>query len=223
MAKKQYLVLGLGIFGSTVAKTLSEYGHEVLAVDQDITCVDRIAPMVSQAVQADMTNIEQLRVIGAGEFDVAIIGTGSDLENTLLAVLNLRELGVPYIVAKAKNKTAMKILETMGVDRVVRPEKEIGERTAKSLLSYNISDLVAVDDKYSIVELIVPKEWVGKSLRQLELRSQFGINVIGIRGAHEKTTDVAFAPEFILKPEDHLLVIAETIVLERLDHEISKK
>lgn len=223
MAKKQYLVLGLGIFGSTVAKTLSEYGHEVLAVDQDITCVDRIAPMVSQAVQADMTNIEQLRVIGAGEFDVAIIGTGSDLENTLLAVLNLRELGVPYIVAKAKNKTAMKILETMGVDRVVRPEKEIGERTAKSLLSYNISDLVAVDDKYSIVELIAPKEWVGKSLRQLELRSQFGINVIGIRGAHEKTTDVAFSPEFILKPEDHLLVIAETIVLERLDHEISKK
>lgn len=223
MANKQYLVLGLGIFGSTVAKTLSEYGHEVLAVDQDITCVDRVAPMVSQAVQADMTNIEQLRVIGAGEFDVAIIGTGSDLENTLLAVLNLRELGVPYIVAKAKNKTAMKILETMGVDRVVRPEKEIGERVAKSLLSYNISDLISVDDKYSIVELIAPKAWIGRSLRQLELRSQYGINVIGIRSAHEKTTDVAFTPEFVLKQDDHLLVIAETVVLERLDHDISKK
>ena len=223
MAKKQYIVLGLGIFGSTVAKTLSEYGYEVLAVDKDITCVERVAPIVSQAVQADMTNLEQLRVIGAGEFDVAIIGTGSNLENSLLAIINLRELGVPYIIAKARNKSSMKILEKVGVDRIIRPEKEMGERIAKSLMSRNIVDLIDIDDKYSVVELMCNHDWINKSLRELDLRNRLGINIIGIRKLNETSMSISPTPDYVFQEDDHLMVIAETAELEKFDYHSKRK
>lgn len=223
MAKKQYIVLGLGIFGSTVAKTLSEYGYEVLAVDQDLSCVERVAPFVSQAVQADMTNLEQLKVIGASEFDVAIIGTSSNLENSLLAIINLRELGVPYIIAKARNKTSMKILEKIGVDRIIRPEKEMGERVAKSLLSSSIVDLIDIDSKYNIVEMICDEKWIGKSLRELDLRNRLGISIIGIRKVNESSMSILPNSDYKFCKDDHLLVVAETQDLERLDFYIKKK
>lgn len=223
MAKKQYIVLGLGIFGSTIAKTLSEYGYEVLAVDKDLSCVERIAPLVSQAVQADMTNLEQLKLIGAGEFDVAIIGTGSNLENSLLAIINLRELGVPYIIAKARNKTSMKILEKIGVDRIIRPEKEMGERVAKSLLSRSIVDLVDLDSRYNIVELICKEEWIDKSLRELDLRNRLGISIIGIRKFNESTMSILPSSDYVFHADDHLIVVAETEDLERLDYSSKRK
>ncbi|MBR3841043.1 MAG: TrkA family potassium uptake protein [Erysipelotrichales bacterium] len=218
MGKRQFGVLGLGVFGSSVVKTLSEYDCEVLAVDSDLTCVERVVPYAMRAVQADMTNIDQLRHIGMGECDVVIVGTGSHLEDSIMAIMNLKELGVGYIVAKAKNKQYMTILEKIGANKVVRPEKEAGERIAKSLLSKNIVDLIDVDDKYSIVDIHIPATWANKSLIELNVRSRFGINIIGIRKhGDEDHLELNVTPNYIFNEDDQILVVAETSSIEELD------
>lgn len=133
MNSKQYAVLGLGIFGSTVATTLAEYGCEVIAVDQDESCVERVADEVTKAVVANVTDQEELRAIGIEDIDVAIVAIGTHLEEAVLATMNLKELGVPYVIAKAKNKQFMKILEKVGANKVIRAEKDMGLKVAKSL------------------------------------------------------------------------------------------
>lgn len=153
MSKKQYVVLGLGVFGSTVAKTLSQFDCEVLAIDKDEECVDRVADIVTKAVIGDVTDKEFLLDLGVNEFDVGIVAIGDHLEESILAVMNLKELGISHIVAKAKNKRFMQVLEKVGADRVVRPEKEMGLKIARSLLRKNITDLIQLDDTYSVVEM----------------------------------------------------------------------
>jgi trk system potassium uptake protein len=218
MKKKIYAVLGLGIFGSTVAKTLSEYNFDVIALDKDISCVDRVSEFVTQAVLADFTDIEQLRAIGVGDCDVAIVATGSRLEESIMAIMNLRDLGVPYILAKAKNKTYREILLKIGADKVVRPEKEMGERVAKQLLSRNVVDMIDIDDNYSVVEMSAPVKWINKSLKELELRNNYGINVLGIRKAQGARLSISPGPDYIIEETDQLLVIAETAVFEKHEY-----
>ena len=167
---RQYAVLGLGIFGSTVAKTLSKFNCEVIAVDTDIKCVDRMADIVTQAIQCDITDINQLRAAGIQDCDIAIVSMGSHFEESVMAIINLKELGVPYIVAKAKNKRYMQIFKELGANKVVRPEKEMGEMVAKSVLGKNIVDIVDLDHEYSVVEIPTPGAWVGKTLIELDLR-----------------------------------------------------
>lgn len=211
--------MGLGIFGSTVAKTLSEYGYDVIGMDLDLANVDRVAEYVTQAVQADFTDIEQLRMAGVSDVDVAIIATGSKLEASIMAVLHLKELGVPFILAKAKNKVNMQILLKIGADRVIRPEKEMGERVAKSLLSQNIIDLVDIDDEYSMMELQAPKDWIGKPLKDLDLRARFGVNVLGYRSAESAKLNLSIGADYIISEEDLLLVIVENKKFESLEYQ----
>ena len=151
MKEKQYAVIGLGIFGSTISKTLSQYGFEVIAVDKNVECVERVSEYVTQGVIGDATDLEFLKNIGIADVDVAVVAIGNHLEESILSVLNLKELGVPYIIAKAKNKQFKAVLEKIGADRVVRPEKEMGQKIAKSLMRNNIIDLIEIDDSYSIV------------------------------------------------------------------------
>lgn len=218
MKQKIYAVLGLGIFGSTVAKTLSEFNYDVIALDKDISCVDRASEFVTEAVQVDFTDIEQLRAIGVGDVDVAVVATGARLEESIMAIMNLRELGVPYILAKAKNKTYREILLKIGADKVVRPEKEMGERVAKQLLSRNVVDMIDIDDNYSIVEMVPPRKWVGNSLKDLDLRSSYGINVLGIRKAQGARLSISPGPDYVIEETDQLLVIADTAVFERFEY-----
>ncbi len=218
MKQKQYAILGLGIFGSTIAKTLSEYNCEVIALDKDITCVDRASEFVTQAVLADFTDIEQLRAIGIADCDVAVVASGSRLEESIMAIMNLKELGVPYILAKAKNKTYMHILTKIGADKVVRPEKEMGERVAKGLLSRNIIDMIDIDDEYSVIEIVAPQKWVGKSLRTLELRVNYGVNVLGVRKRPHEHLSISPAADYVIEATDQLLVIAETEMFEKFEY-----
>lgn len=214
---KQYAVLGLGVFGSTVAKTLSAFDHEVLAVDADIKCVDRLADIVTQAIQCDITDKEELRAAGVGDCDIAIVGTGSHLEATVMAIINLKELGVPYIIAKAKNKRYMQIFSNVGADRVVRPEKEMGVVVAKSLLSNSIIDMVDIDDEYSMAEIKAPSKWVGSSLKELDARNRYGVNVIGIRKHQNLKLSISPDADYIIEPDDHMMVIADTKTFEKFD------
>ena len=211
---KQYAVLGLGIFGSTVAKTLSAYNYEVVAVDADLKCVERMADIVTQAVQCDITDKEELRAAGVGDCDIAIVGTGSHLEATVMAIINLKELGVPYIIAKAKNKRYMQIFSKVGADRVVRPEKEMGVVVAKSLLS----NMIDIDGDYSLVELKVPSKWVDHSLRELDVRNRYGINVIGVRKHNSQKLIVSLDADYVIEEDDQMVVIADTKTIEKFDY-----
>lgn len=213
-SKRQYVVLGLGIFGSTIAKKLSTYNCEVIALDNDMKCVSRMADIVTQAMHCDITDIEQLRECEISDCDVAIVSMGSHLEESVMAILNLKELGIPYIVAKAKNKRYMQIFLSVGANKVVRPEKEMGEQVAKGLLGSNIVDLIDLDSNYSVIEIPTPKKWVGKSIIELNLRKNYGINVIGIRN---RFLDVCPDPQYQILPEDHLVVIVDEKGMDKLN------
>lgn len=218
MKQKTYAILGLGIFGSTIAKTLSEYNCEVIGIDKDISCVERVSEFATQAVQADFTDIDQLRAIGVEDVDVAVVATGSRLEESIMAILNLKELGVPYILAKAKNKMYMQILLKIGADKVVRPEKEMGERVAKTLLSRNVIEMVDIDDEYSIMELHAPRNWVGKALSDLDLRAKYGVNILGIRKHPGESLKISPAADYIIEPDDQLLVIVQNDEFEKFEY-----
>lgn len=218
MAKtKTFAVLGLGIFGSTVAKKLSEYNYEVIAVDRDMSCVERLSDTVTQAVRADFTDIEQLKAIGVQDCDVAVVAAGDLLEESILGVMNLKELKIPTVLAKAKNKRYMEILLKIGADRVVRPEKEMGERTAKQLVSENIKDLIDLDEEYSIIEIQAPAKWVNKTLRDLNLRAKYGINVLGVRKNPNDHLSISPAADYAIEANDCLLVIAENALFSKFE------
>lgn len=214
---RQYAVLGLGIFGSTVAKTLSKYDCDVIAVDNDIRCVDRLADIVTQAIQCDITDLQQLKAAGIQDCDVAIVSMGTKLEESVMAIINLKELGVPYIIAKAKNKRYMQIFMELGANKVVRPEKEMGEQVAKSVLGKNIIDIVDLDHEYCAVEIPAPKAWIGKTLVELDIRKKYGINVIGIRRHHDQHMDVSPDPNYCIEEDDHLMVITDANALDMFD------
>jgi len=218
---KQYAVLGLGIFGSTVATTLSKGGKEVLAIDRDLSCVERIADKVTKAVQADTTDIEQLRALGIQDFDVAIVAIGDQLESSILTVMNVKELGVKYILAKAKNKQFMQILEKVGADKVVRPEKDMGIKIAKSMLRNNIVDLVELEGGYSVVEMMAPSLWIGKTVKSLNVRAVYDFNIIGIRKLGEEKLKMSIDPDAVIEEGDHFLLVANTKNIEHFDY-ISK-
>lgn len=218
MNDKQYAVLGLGIFGSTVAKTLSQYGCEVLAIDKDSDCVERIDEFVTKGVIGDVTDLEFLRGLGMDEIDVGIVAIGDHLEESILAVLNLKELNVPYIIAKAKNHQFKTVLEKIGADRVVRPEKEMGEKIARSLLRNNITDLIEIDDNYSVVEMKVPESWVNHTLLTLDLRKKYGINILGRRDGLTHKLELYVDPNYVIQSDDLFLMIAETNKIEKFDY-----
>ncbi len=222
MENKQYVVLGLGVFGSTVTKTLSQYGCEVLAIDKNPECVQRISEFATRAVIGDFTDKQFLIDLGIEGFDVGIVATGTHLEESLLGVLNLKELGVNMIIAKAKNKRFKEILEKIGADRVVRPEKEMGSRVARSILRKNIIDLIEIDENYSVVEMKVPQAWVGNTLLNLNLRKNYGINILGKRNMDTMKLDVSIDPDYEIHMNDHFLMIAETVKIEKLDYLIER-
>lgn len=219
--KIQYVVLGLGIFGSTVASTLGKYGCDVIAIDKDMNNVQRIADKVSQAICGDITDEQLLKNAGVQDCDVAIVAVGSHLEESLLCTLHLKEMGIPHIIAKAKNKAYRDILLKVGADKVIRPEKEIGVITAKRLLNRDIVEILDLDDKHSILEVKVPEHWLNKTLQELDVRNRYGINILGIR-YEDGNLDVSPSPTYQFKMEDHVLMISLSSV-EKFSFLESKK
>lgn len=217
MKNRQYAVLGLGVFGSTVATTLSQYDCEVIAIDKDESCVERIADEVTKAVVADTTDIEQLRALGIEDIDVAIVAIGTHLEESVLTTMNVKDLGVPYVISKAKNKQFSKILEKVGANRVIRAEKDMGVRVAKSLLRKNIVDLVELDEDHSLIEIKAPVDWIGKSVQDLNVRQAYHMNVIGVKDS-EDNMSLSIGADYIVKYGDRFLVIGKTRELEKFDY-----
>ncbi len=219
---KQYVVLGLGIFGSTICKTLSSFGCEVLAVDIDSECVDRVSEYTTKAVVGDITDKDFLISLGIDEFDVGIVAIGDHLEECILGVMNLKELGIPLVIAKARNKRFKEVLEKVGADRVIRPEKEMGMKVARSLLRKNITDMIEIDDNYSIADMMAPASWVGKTLAELNVRAKYSMNVLGLKDPQTKVLSLNVDPHYIIKENDEFLMIAETEKIEKFDYLILK-
>ncbi len=181
MSKKQFVVIGLGRFGSSIATTLYSLGNDVLVIDKNEDLIQDIASEVTHAVQADATDENALRALGIRNFDVAIISIGGDIQSSVMATLILRELGVKYIIAKGNGELHAKVLYKIGADRVVLPEKDMGVRVAHNIISSSILDYIELSSDYSIMEVKAFEDWVGKDLKSLNLRKKYGINVIAIK------------------------------------------
>ena len=209
---KTYLVIGLGRFGSALARQLCALGAEVLAMDVRSDLVQQIANDVTHAVVGDAQDKEVLRALGARNFDCAIIAIGDDLAASVLVTMNLKELEVPYIVCKAHDETHRKVLEKLGVDRVVIPEREHAQRLGRSLHSHNVLDYIELSEAYGILEVPAPKSWIGKTLKELNVRAKLGVNIIAVENG--KKTNVSPAADYAIQPGDILVVLGESYALE---------
>ena len=176
-----YILIGLGRFGAEMAAKLYECGEEVLAIDTDESIVDKIADRVTKAVAADARDLDVLQKLGAENYDRAIVAVGSDLAASALITMNLKTLNVPYIMCKAHDDTYREILERLGADRVIIPEREVADKLALGLTHAGVMEYIELSDEYGIVEMAPVDDWIGKTIRNLELRTRFGANVIALR------------------------------------------
>lgn len=209
---KSYIVIGLGKFGAQAARCLCQLGCEVLAMDTNAELVQHVANDVTQAVVADAKDKEVLKTLGAGDFECAIVAIGDDLSNSVLATMNLKELGVPYIVCKASDETHRQVLMKLGADKVVIPEMEHANRLAKNLSSQNVLDYIELSEEYAIIEVSAPKSWQGKTLKELNVRAKLGVNIIAVK--REGQINVSPAADFVIHPNDIMVVLGDTAALK---------
>lgn len=225
MAKRSFAVIGLGRFGAAMATTLAESGHDVIGIDGDEDKVRSLADIVSLALQLDATDERALRAAGIKDVDVAVVSIGEAIESSLLVVTLLRELGIDNIVAKAVTSLHGRILEKLGVTRVVFPEREMAIRIAHSLVVPNVLDYIELSKDFSIVEVPAPPEFVGKTLRDIGLRSRFGLTTIAIKhaGASDKDgTNIAPGPDDVVRAGDTLSLLGSNERLGQLDRMLIK-
>ena len=179
--KKTYAVIGLGRFGTAVAERLYALGNEVLVVDNNPERVQRMESRVTYAVVADARDEEVLRSLAVRNYDCAVVATGSDLAASIVITMNLKELGVPQVICKAEGDTQKRALEKVGADKVVIPEREAGVKLAQAVTSSSILDFIELSPDCGIAEMQTPPEWCGKSIRELDVRSKYGVNIIAVR------------------------------------------
>jgi trk system potassium uptake protein len=204
---KQFMVLGMGLFGSSLAKSLHEMGHEVLAVDSDADLVEAIAPHVTQAVQIDATDEAALQELGVRNFDAVIVSIGKNMRDSILVCVIIKELGVPYLIAKATDEIHAKVLRKIGVDRVVFPERDMGVRVAKSLVTPNVLEMMEFSGDYRLIEIILPSKWVGSSIIEIDVRRKYGISILAIQ--RDGQFIVSPSPDAVFETGDILLVLGQ--------------
>lgn len=211
---KQFVVIGCGRFGQSVAIKLAELGAEVMVVDENEEVIQSIADKVTYAVQADATDENAIKALGIRNFDVAIVTIGSDIQSSILVTLMVKELGIKHIISKAQNPSHAKVLYKIGANRVVFPEKEMGVKVAKSLLTTNVLELIDLALDYSILELRMKEEWIGKSLVDINMRRLYGVSVIALKRGED--LDINIEPDRVLNRDDVLVVLGNNKDLERL-------
>lgn len=212
---KTFVVIGLDSFGSHLARRLSELGNEVLAVDQRMELVEEIADDVTRAVTADCLDEKVLRTLEISDFDCAVVAMG-DMEANILATSLLKHLGVRFVVSKSTSDLYTRVLTQVGADQVVFPEKDMGIKTAQNLSSSHILDFIELSDKFSLVELKLPPDWVGKSLASLDLRRTYGLNAVAIKHAGSGEVEVSVDPRYEFREGDVLAVVGANEDISRV-------
>ena len=211
---KSYMIIGLGRFGFGLARSLSQLGAEVLALDVRPELVQQLSSEVTHAVVGDGQDKEVLRALGARNFDCAVVAIGDNLAASVLTVMNLQELGVPRLICKAHDVMHRRVLEKLGVDQVVVPELEQAQRLARILQSHNVLDYIELSSDYGILEVPAPKSWADKTIRELNVRAKMDINIIAVKNG-EKTM-VSPSADYRICGDDVLAVLGDTAALEAM-------
>lgn len=220
--KKQFAVIGLGRFGFNVARSLANYGADVIAIDQDEERVKKISDIVSYAVQVDAMDEKALREIGIQNVDTVIVSIGENIEANIIVVMILKEMGIHQIIAKAVTTLHGKVLEHLNVQRIIYPERDMAIRVAQSLMRMNIIDQLTLSEEYSIVEIANPAQLIGRTLQEAQLRTQYGVNLIAIKrkiiekGVQKEIWNVNPDPNKTMEEGDILVLIGLNDNLEKL-------
>lgn len=211
---KQIAIIGLGKFGMSVAKFLSKYDYDELAIDDSESLIEEVVPYVTRAIRLNAIDSEALKAVGIKNFDIAVIGIGDNIEASLMIALTLKELGIPNIIAKARDEKHAKLLEMIGVNKIVQPEIDSAMRLVNSLTTTYIKDKMELSKEYSMIEIETPKIWIGKTFSELALRQKHSINVVCVK----RNGDVIFpTANYKLEENDLLLVMASNKELSVLD------
>jgi len=213
----KFAVIGLGSFGSNIAKTLYEKGNEVLAVDGSKEKIEEVKTYVSHAVSMDAADKENLQALGIQEMDVVIVSLGPEMEASILTVLYLHEMGTNRIVAKALTEDHAKILEAVGATEVIYPEKDMAVKTALKLSCPNVLEYLPLVSGSGIQEIAPPEKFIGKTLKDLDLRNKYGIQVIAIKELIPEKTTFVPRSDFLLKDSDILVIMGEEKALEKIN------
>lgn len=211
---KQIVIIGLGKFGMSVAKLLSKYNYDVLAIDDQESLIEEVVPFVTRAIKLNALDSEALKSVGIKNFDIAIIGIGDNIESSLMIALTLKELGIPNIIAKSRDEKHTKLLEMIGVNKIVQPEIDSAVRLVNTLTTTYIKDRMELSKDYSMIEIETPKIWIGKSFSELALRQKHSINVVCVKRDGEVVFPTA---NYKLDENDLLLVMASNKELGILD------
>lgn len=219
--RKQFAVIGCGRFGTSVAKSIYSLGYDVMAVDKSMEIIQSIKDDVTHAVQADITNEAVLKELGLNNFDTVIIAIGIDLEASILAAITAKEVGVKYLVAKAQNELHAKVLKKIGVNRIIFPERDMGERLASNLVSSNILDYIELSKDYSIMEINALTTWIEKNLKDINIREKYGLNILAIK----RGDNITISPnsKFKIKDGDILVAVGHNDNLRKIGMEVDVK
>lgn len=213
--KKEYAVIGLGRFGGSICKALSEEGLEVMAMDMNEDRVNEYAKIASHAVIGDSTDESVLKNLGIRNFDHVIVAIGENIQASILTTIMLKELGVKMVTVKAQNDYHEKVLNKIGADRIVHPERDMGRRIAHKIISNNVLDYLELSDEYSLIEIVANSRLAGHSLLDLDIRARYGINIVAIKRGKEVIVS-PLADEMIQK-EDILIVIGAVADIGRFE------
>lgn len=214
MKKNSYVVFGLGAFGYSLAETLGDSGYEVMVVDKRNDPIQTISDKVTYAVKADVTEPGVLESLDIGQFDVVIVAFTQDMNASIMAAMYAKESGIPKVVAKAVTDIHGTILQKIGVDEVIFPEREMGVRVAQNLIAGGVVDILELSDEFSLVEIHVPASWAGHSLRSLDVRGKYNLNVIAIKDGEEVVMNLD--PDQVLSGQQMLVVMGDNESLDQL-------
>lgn len=217
---KSFAIIGIGRFGESVAKTLAELGNEVMAIDKSPERIQEISEYVTHAVEADIMDETILKELGLKNFDVIIVSIGSDREASIMATLLAKEVGVKKVIAKAQDEIHGKVLKKVGADKVIFPERDMGTRLAHNLTSNNILDYIELSPDFSILEIKALKSWVNKSLKDLQIRNEYGVNVIAIKDG--KNINISPIADDIIRENDIIIIIGDAKAIKKVEEKAGK-
>ena len=212
---KSYVVIGLGRFGTELATRLYACGEEVMVIDTNELLIDKIADRVTRAVTADARDVDVLRKLGVGNFDYAVVAVGTDLGTSALITMNLTSLNVPFILCKAQDETYRAILEKLGANKVINPEWEMADKLALGLTHAGVMEYIELSKEYGIVEIKPGPDWAGKTIRELELRTRYGMNVIAVR-VDEDTIQIPPDIDTPIPEDAGMVMLGSYAMFERL-------
>ena len=210
-------ILGLGVFGTTIAKTLHKYDCNIIAVDNHEQQINQLESILTRGVVGDITDRSLLRAAGIQNCDAVVVATGNNLESSVLAVMHSKMLGVPKVIAKVKGTTAKEILLRIGADKVISPERETGISLAKHLIHRNTTSVFELGGNASIVEFRPPKKWFGKTLAELQLRQNYKMNIIGYRCGENQELNIQLTPDYVFNKDELITAVTDHNTIDHFE------